>query len=54
MYSVLCTVIDIRGDYAFIQYDDSRVIIEYALALLPYGIDVGDRLKYENFEFYTT
>ena len=50
---MLCTVIDIRGDYAFIRYDDSSVIIEVALALLPRDIDVGDRLRYENYEFIT-
>lgn len=48
---MLCTVIDIRGDYAFVQYSDTGVISEVALALLPFGIDVGDRLKFENYEF---
>jgi len=48
---MLCTVIDIRGDYAFIKYDDTGVVSEVAIALLPYGIDVGDRLKFENYEF---
>ena len=48
---MLCTVIDIRGDYAFVQYDDTGVISEVALALLPYGINNGDRLKFENYEF---
>lgn len=46
-----CTVIDIRGDYAFVKYDDSGVISEVAVALLPFGIDVGDRLKFEDYEF---
>lgn len=46
-----CTVIDIRGDYAFVKYDDTGVVSEVAIALLPFGIDVGDRLKFENFEF---
>ena len=46
-----CTVIDIRGDYAFVRYDDTGVISEVAIALLPFGIDVGDRLKFENYEF---
>ena len=46
-----CTVIDIRGDYAFVKYDESGVISEVAIALLPFGIDVGDRLKFEDFEF---
>lgn len=46
-----CTVIDIRGDYGFVKYDDTGVISEVALALLPFGVDVGDRLKFENYEF---
>ena len=48
---MLCTVIDIRGDYAFVKYDDTGVVSEVALALLPFGIDVGDRLKFEDYEF---
>lgn len=48
---MLCTVIDIQGDYAFVKYADTGVISEVALALLPFGIDVGDRLKFENYEF---
>lgn len=50
---MLCEVIDIRGDYAYIRYDDSGIISEVAIALLPFGIDVGDRLKFENYEFTT-
>ena len=46
-----CTVIDIRGDYAFVKYDDTGVVSEVAIALLPFGIDVGDRLIFENYEF---
>ena len=48
---MLCTVVDVRGDYAFVKYDDTGVISEVAIALLPFGIDVGDRLKFENYEF---
>ena len=48
---MLCTIIDIRGDYAFVKYDDTGVISEVALALLPWGINEGDRLKFEDFEF---
>ena len=48
---MLCTVIDIRGDYAFVKYDDTGVVSEVAIALLPIGIDVGDKLKFENYEF---
>ena len=48
---MLCTVIDIPGDYAFVKYDDTGVVSEVAIALLPFGIDVGDKLKFENYEF---
>lgn len=48
---MLCTVTDIRGDYAYVKYDDTGVVSEVAIALLPWGIDVGDRLKFEDFEF---
>lgn len=48
---MLCTVTDIRGDYAFVKYDESGIVSEVAIALLPFGVDVGDRLKFEDFEF---
>lgn len=48
---MLCTVIDIRGDYAFVKYQDTGVISEVAIALLPFGVDIGDQLKFEDFEF---
>ena len=48
---MICTVIDIRGDYAYVRYEDSGVISEVALALLPFGVDAGDKLKFENYEF---
>ena len=48
---MLCTVIDIRGDYAFIQYEESGIVSEVAIALLPFGIDVGDRLIFKDYEF---
>lgn len=48
---MLCTVIDIRGDYATVKYDHSGVESEVAIALLPFGVDIGDRLKFEDFEF---
>lgn len=48
---MLCTIMDIRGDYALVKYDDTGVVSEVALALLPFGIDIGDRLKFEDFEF---
>ena len=45
---MFCTITDIRGDYAFVKYEDTGVISEVAIALLPFGVDVGDRLKFEN------
>ena len=41
---MLCTVIDIRGDYAYVKYRDTGIVSEVAIALLPWGIDVGDLL----------
>ncbi len=46
-----CTVTDIRGDYGYVTYDDTGITAEVALALLPYGVDIGDRLKFDNYEF---
>jgi hypothetical protein len=46
-----CTVVDIRGDYAYVRYEDTGIVSEVAIALLPFGIDTGDRLVYENYEF---
>ena len=46
-----CTVIEIRGDYALIRREESGTESEVAMALLPEGIDCGDRLLFENFEY---
>lgn len=48
---MFCTIVDIRGDYAFLRYEDTGVVSEVAIALLPLGVDVGDRLKFEDYEF---
>lgn len=48
---MLCTITDIRGAYAYVKYDDTGIVSEVAIALLPFGADVGDRLKFENYEF---
>jgi len=48
---MLCTVVDIRGDYAYVKYVDTGIVSEVALALLPWDIDVGDRLKFEDYSF---
>ena len=49
--NMLCTIIDIRGDYAYVRYQDTGVVSEVAIALLPFGVDVGDKLKFEDYEF---
>lgn len=46
-----CTVTDIRGDYAYVKYAETGVISEVAIALLPFGVDIGDHLIFEDFEF---
>ena len=46
-----CNIVDIRGDYAYVKYEDTGVVSEVAIALLPFGVDTGDRLKFENYEF---
>ena len=46
-----CIIVDIRGDYAFVKYEETGIISEVAIALLPFGADVGDKLIFEDFEF---
>ena len=48
---MICTIVDIRGDYGYIKYEDTGIVSEVALALLPFGADIGDRLKFENYDF---
>ena len=47
---VIYTVESIAGDYAVLLSQDG-VENRVAMALLPWGIDTGDRLKWENFEY---
>ena len=44
------TVVDIDGDYAVIRYDETGTESHVALAMLPY-VDVGDKIRFENFEY---
>ena len=43
-------VIEISGEYATLV-DESGEELFIALALLPFGIDIGTVLRYENLEF---
>ena len=45
------TVTKIEGEYAYLKDNDSSEELFIALALLPFGVDVGSILEYENFEF---
>lgn len=49
---MFCTVVYFQGDYAIVRYEDTGIESEVAIALLPLGVDVGDRLKFENYEFF--
>jgi hypothetical protein len=44
------TVSKIEGEYAYLAPEDGEELF-IAMALLPLGVDLGTRLKYENFEF---
>ena len=46
----LYTVKRIDGEYATLA-DEGGEELFIAMALLPLGVDLGTRLKYENFEF---
>ena len=41
----------IEGEYATLTDEASREELFIAMALLPLGVDVGTRLKFENMEF---
>lgn len=43
-------VTKIEGEYAYITEESGEELF-IAMALLPAGVDIGTRLKYENFEF---
>lgn len=51
MDSKIYTVSRIDGEYAYLLDEESREELFIAMALLPIGTDIGNRLKYENFEF---
>ena len=41
----------IEGEYAYLSPEEGGEELFIAMALLPLGVDVGSKLKYENFEF---
>lgn len=44
-------VISISGDYATLKDVDSADELFIAMALLPFGTDIGTKLHYENLEY---
>lgn len=44
-------MVRIEGEYAILKNEEDGGEIFIALALLPFGTDVGTRLRYENFEY---
>lgn len=51
METINYVVDDISGDYANLKRTDNGDTILVAMALLPFGIDIGNHLTYENFEY---
>ncbi|MBQ9071126.1 MAG: hypothetical protein IJY23_07270 [Clostridia bacterium] len=52
MENGIYTITRIEGEYAYITPQDSPADeLFIAMALLPPDVDVGDKLKLENFEF---
>ena len=41
----------IEGEYAYLLDKKSGEELFIAMALLPFGVDIGTSLAYENFEF---
>ncbi len=47
-------VVTINGDYAMLRRDgagEEEELNPVAMALLPFGVDAGMRLRWENFEY---
>ena len=51
MEKKIFTVERIEGEYAYLHDTASGEELFIAMALLPYGIDIGSTVVYENFEF---
>lgn len=47
----LYTVTKIEGDYAYLKRESDSEELFIAMALLPFGTDIGTRLSYTNLEF---
>ena len=43
-------LVKIEGEYAYLRDSEGEELF-IALALLPFGADIGSSLSYENFEF---
>ena len=51
METTIYILTKIEGEYAYLAPADGGEELFIAMALLPLGVDIGSKLKYENFEF---
>ena len=51
MKPVIYKVKNIEGEYAILEEEESHEELFIALALLPFGTDLGSRLKFEDFSY---
>ena len=51
METKIYIITKIEGEYAYLAPEDGGEELFIAMALLPLGVDLGARLKYENLEF---
>ena len=50
-HAKLYVLTDIEGEYSYLTDESTGEKLFIAMMLLPMGVDIGTRLKYENFEF---
>lgn len=51
METIFYTLVKIEGEYAYLKPDGEEELLFIAMALLPEGVDIGTRLKYEMLEY---
>ena len=51
METMFYIISKIEGEYATLTDEETGEELFIAMALLPFGSDIGERLKYENLEF---
>lgn len=51
MEAIYYIVSKIEGEYAYLSNEETGEEVFIAMFLLPQGVDIGTRLKYEMFEY---